>query len=149
VLVAAVTSLAWIGWYEFWTNLAMKHLAQAQIFADTNPRKRLTESVAGLWAANRSMGSAVSYASQAANDAIGAVIGRRAREGKGTLEDLKPFPTLPRVECEKIPSFGGGFAYSVTVSGTPVKAATMDACPVFAVNLSGTRLAAAWEQVDG
>jgi hypothetical protein len=147
VLVAVVTSLAWIGWYAFWTNLAMAHLSKAQLFADTNPRKRLAESVAGLWASNLSMGSDVSYASQVANDAIGAIIGRRARDGQGTLEALKPHPSLPRVECERTPSFGGGTAYSVSVPGTLLKRATMDACPVFAVSLDGTRLAAAWEQV--
>ncbi len=147
VLVALGTSLAWIGWYAFWTNLAMAHLSSAQLFADTNPRKRLAESVAGLWASNLSMGSDVSYASQVANDAIGAIIGRRARDGQGTLEALEPHPSLPRVECERTPSFGGGTAYSVSVPGTLVKRATMDACPVFAVSLSGTRLAAAWEQL--
>jgi hypothetical protein len=147
VAVAVVTSLAWIGWYLFWTNLAMAHLSKAQLFADTNPRKRLAESVAGLWASNLSMGSDVSYANQVANDAIGAIIGRRARDGQGTLEALKPYPSLPRVECERTPSFGGGTAYSVTVPGTLVRRATMDACPVFAVSLNGTRLAAAWEQV--
>jgi hypothetical protein len=146
VLVAVATSLAWIGWHAFWTNLAMVHLAEAQRFADTNLRKRLAESVAGLWASNLSMGSDVSYASQVANDAIGAVIGQRAREGRGVLEDLKRYPSLPRVECGQIPSFGGGFPYSVTATPSLLRSVPMGVCPVFAVNLNGTRLAAAWEK---
>ena len=145
LVVALVTSLAWVGWYQFWTRLAMAHLAKAQTVADTNPRQRLAETVEGLWASNLSMGSDNSHAKQATNDAIGAVIGRRARDGKGILEDLKRYPSVPRVTCEPTQSFGAHL-YSVTVQGSGLKFSSMDVCPMFAVNLNGTRLAAAWEK---
>jgi hypothetical protein len=146
VVVAVLTSLLWIGWYKFWTNLAMAHLAKAQIYSV--PKDRLKESVAGLWAAKLSMGSDHSYASQVGNDVIGAVIGDRAQNGKGSLGDLKPYPNVPRIECGQIPAFGPGSIYSVTAPDLagPAKSSSSDACPVFAVNLGGTRLAAAWEK---
>ena len=143
VVVALATSLAWIAWYEFWTNLAMTRLATAQIATDS--RERLRQSVAGMQAAKLSMGSDNAYASQVGNDAIGAVIGERARSGKGAVQDLRTYPNLPRLECEQIQVLGAGSSYSVTAPNAPVKLSS-EACPVFASNLDGTRLAAAWEK---
>jgi len=122
-LAAAVTSLVWLGWSSYWTKEAMERLANAEV-AD-KPKDRLIESVAGLGAAKRSMSSENSYAIQVGNDAIGTVIGARARSGKGDAGPLKPYPNVPDLPCEPVSE-----------------------CPVFAVSFSGTHLAAAW-QVEG
>jgi hypothetical protein len=143
LLVALGTSLVWIAWYEYWTGLAATQLATAQTSTDVD--KRLIESVAGLRASRLSMGSEDSYASQVGNDAIGAVIAERARLGKGAIDDLPPYPNLPHLECEKIQGSGTAFRYAVKVANVAAKL-SLNVCPVFAVNLNGTRLAAAWEK---
>jgi len=88
VVVALVTSLAWIGWYELWTSLAMSRLAKAQIATD--PKERVAESVAGLRAAKLSMASDNSYASQVGNDAIGAPAAVSEPPASGVRADPEP-----------------------------------------------------------
>jgi hypothetical protein len=146
VAVALVTSLAWLGWYQYWTGLAATHLATAQASTDTHIR--LEESVSGLRASMLSMGSEDSYVSQVANDAIGAIIGERARVGKGAMDDLPPYPDVPRLECAENQGRETGSAYSVKVANASAQISS-GTCPVFAVNMDGTRLAAAWEKAGG
>lgn len=143
VLVAVVTILAWLLWYWLWTDVAMDHLARSQIATD--PPIRLDESVDGLRAANLSRSADRSYASQVANAAIGQIIGERARAGSGALGALEPYPRVPRLECEAAQGPGTGSVYSVQVVGGGARFSALAACPTFAVNFDGTRLAAAWQ----
>jgi hypothetical protein len=148
VLAALVTSLTWIAWSLVWTNLAMEHLANAQTSSDL--KEGLAESVAGLQASKLSMTEDKSYASQVANVAIGAVIGARARNR--ALGTLPAYPSIPSIECERTQVFGGSDSYSVTITSDfapPARFGNLDACPLFATNLDGTLLAAAWDKRGG
>jgi hypothetical protein len=148
VVVALVTSLAWIAWYVYWGDAAAEHLAQAQTLR--KPSERLSEGVAGLWASKLSMGGDDAYARLVANDAIGAVIGQRAKQR--TLGQPNAYPSFPGIECERTGGGGNPDSYTVTITSDfedPAKVSGMDSCPVFAVNLSGTLLAAAWEKING
>jgi hypothetical protein len=145
VVVALVTSLAWIAWYVFWGDAAAAHLAMAQTLEV--PKERLSESVAGLRASKLSMGGDEAYARLVVNDAIGAVIGARAKQR--TLGEPNAYPSFPTIECERT---SDSDSYSVTITSDferPAKLSGLDYCPVFAVNLSGTLLAAAWEKIGG
>jgi hypothetical protein len=147
VLVAGATVLAWLVWYWAWTDVAMDHLARSQIAAEAKPR--LDHSVAGLRAANLSRGANRAYATQVANDAIGRIIGERARKGRGDLDALLPYPQVPRLECEQGKAPGADFvSYTVRLAADAAKLSALAACPTFAVDLDGTRLAAAWQR-DG
>jgi Novel STAND NTPase 1 len=148
VVVAFATSLAWIAWYHYWGNAAAVHLANAQTLRI--PNERLSESVAGLWASKLSMGGDDAYARLVANDAIGAVVGARAKQR--TLGQPNAYPSFPSVECKRTGGANRADSYSVTITSDfddPAKVSGLGFCPVFAVNLSGTLLAAAWEKIDG
>ncbi len=146
VVVGLATSLGWYAWYVVWTGLATQHLARAQASEDS--KERLTQAVAGLRAAGRSMAIDEAYAGQIANDAIGAVIGDRARQG--TLGTLAAYPGVPSIECERMQVYHGPDKYAVTIRsdfGPPTKlGGLLDACPLFATNLRGNLLAAAWDK---
>ena len=73
--LALATSLGWYAWYVAWTRLATQHLARAQTSDDS--RERLTQAVAGLRAAGRSMASDAAYAGQIVNDAVKAALAAR------------------------------------------------------------------------
>src|SRR5262249_14243842 len=137
VLVALATSLGWYAWYIAWTRLATQHLARAQ--ASDDSKERLSQAVAGLRAAGRSMAIDEAYAGQIANDAIGAVIGDGARQGM--LGELRAYPGVPSIECERMQVYHGPDKYAVTIRSDfrpPTRlGGLLDACPLFAANLRG------------
>jgi hypothetical protein len=148
LLVAVVTSVAWWAWDRVWANSTLNHLARAQ--GASSNKERLSESVQALFASKFSIEVDKLYVSQVANDAIGSVIGENARSGN--LGRLPSYPSIPDIECERIQLFGGANSYSVTLGsdfGPPITLQRSVACPIFATNLKGTLLAAAWEKRGG
>ena len=148
IVIGSITSAAWYAWDRVWTNSTMDHLAKAQ--ASSTSEERLSESVKALLASRLSLGVDKSYTGQVANDAIGAVIGEHARNG--TLGKLPAYPSVPGIECERVPLFKGADSYSVKITSdfaSPAAIDGLEACPIFAANLEGTLLAAAWEKETG